>query len=343
MFGRKKSLWVPGGKVIVIVGGTRGLGLELGRQLSKAGAALAICGKDPLRLAMAESELRGPGAEVFAQQCDVTDSVQVSSFAADVLERFGRVDAVVNCAGVLTVGPALALTEQDYAESIDVMYLGPMRVNLAVLPAMLQRGEGRIVNVSSLGGEVGFPRMSAYSAAKAALHAYSRALAIELAPRGIAVTTVVPSFMRTGAHVNGRFKGRHHVEYNWFSLSSSLPLMSVSAEWAAGVIIEAMCRGHREVLVGPVAHAGVFFMRHAQALTDTALRGMHRLMPGSGSRDSETRLGFESTTALSESALTKLGRDAAKVYRQYGPTSGDGRLTVGPWNSHEATDREEAA
>lgn len=336
---RNKQQWDLAGKVVVIAGATRGLGLELSRQLTRAGAHLAICGRDELRLAAARAELQSQGADFLAERCDVTDAADVATFVSHVLARHGAIDAVINCAGVLAVGPATALTEGDYREAMDVMYLGPVRMNAAVLPIMLRQGRGRIVNIASLGGEVGMPRMGAYCGAKAALEMYSRGLAAELAGEGIVVTTVVPGFMRTGAHINGRFMGDHEGEYAWFSLSSSLPAVSIPADAAARRIIRAMQRGEREVLVGPLARTSVFFMRNAHWLTDAALRVVHRVLPGTHDRNAEAYFGFQSTTALSESLLTKLGRDAAKVYRQYGPVHSIVELK--DWR--EPLDYEEAA
>jgi short-subunit dehydrogenase len=110
---------------------------------------------------------------------------------------------------------------------------------LAVLPEMRRRRDGRIVNISSIGGKIGVPHLVPYCASKFALGGLSEALGAELAKEGIVVTTVYPGLMRTGSPRNADFKGQHRAEYAWFSISDSLPITSMSAERAARRIIEA--------------------------------------------------------------------------------------------------------
>src|SRR5438270_7691587 len=105
---------------------------------------------------------------------------------------------------------------------------------------MRRRREGRIVNISSIGGKLSMPHLVPYGASKFALTGLSEGMRVELRKDGVFVTTVCPGLMRTGSPVNADFKGKHREEYSWFSISDSLPLLTMSAERAAGQIIGAM-------------------------------------------------------------------------------------------------------
>src|SRR5690606_33875253 len=109
-------------------------------------------------------------------------------------------------------------------------FWGPFYCIDAVLGGMRRRGEGRIVNVSSVGGRVGVPHMVPYCAGKFALVGFSESLRAELRSSGIRVTTVCPGLMRTGSPRNALFKGRHRAEYAWFAIADSLPLATISSE-----------------------------------------------------------------------------------------------------------------
>src|SRR5205807_1998888 len=118
-------------------------------------------------------------------------------------------------------------------EAMRVMYWGPLYAMLAVLPQMRARREGRIVNISSIGGRVPVPHLLPYVGGKFALTGLSDGMHAELAKDGIRVTTVCPGLMRTGSPPNADFKGQHRKEYAWFAISGALPLFSISAERAA--------------------------------------------------------------------------------------------------------------
>src|SRR5205085_12580634 len=119
----------------------------------------------------------------------------------------------------------------------------------AVLPNMRKRRDGRIVNISSIGGKVSVPHLLPYCAGKFALVGYSEGLRAELSDDGIVVTTVCPWLMRTGSPRNATFNGHHKIEYAWFSIGGSLPLLTLSAECAARKILAACSRGDAEVVL----------------------------------------------------------------------------------------------
>jgi NAD(P)-dependent dehydrogenase (short-subunit alcohol dehydrogenase family) len=309
------------GQVALITGGSRGLGFTLAQELAGEGAKLAICARDPEPLERARQDLVALGAEVLAVHCDVGRRDEVEALVRQVTERFGRVDVLLNVAGIISVGPEEAQRLEDYQQAMDAMYWGVVYTTLAVLPQMRARGSGRIVNVTSIGGKVAVPHLLPYSAAKFAAVGFSEGLRTEVARHGIAVTTVVPGLMRTGSHLNAQFKGQHGLEYTLFSLVGNLPFTSMSARDAARMIVSALRHGDPEVVLG--WQAGLLMRLHgvAPGLTQDLLALVDRALPGPGDAPdaARRRLGRESQTPLSESFLTGLGQRAARDLNQ-GPT-----------------------
>ncbi|HEY0192806.1 MAG TPA: SDR family oxidoreductase, partial [Kofleriaceae bacterium] len=211
------------GKVVVITGGSRGLGLVLARTLVERGARVAICARDLDELGRARRELEQLGGEVFSAQCDVTDRDDVLNFIAAVEDDFGAIDILINNAGVIQVGPIEHMTADDFEQALSVNLRGPLHAMLAVLPGMRRRNAGRIVNIASIGGRVAVPHLAPYSTSKFALVGLSEGMRAELIKDGIYVTTVCPGLMRTGSPRHGLFKGNHQAEYAWFTIGDSLP------------------------------------------------------------------------------------------------------------------------
>src|SRR5436309_6326749 len=133
---------------------------------------------------------------------------------------------------------------------MDIMYWGPFYATMAVLPQMLQRKSGRIVNITSIGGKVSVPHLLPYDSAKFAMVGFSEGLRAELAKESIKVVTIAPGLMRTGSQVNAFFKGKNRAEYTWFTVLSSIPPLSMSAKRAAQQIVKATERGRTEVILG---------------------------------------------------------------------------------------------
>src|SRR5581483_1212723 len=231
------------GKVVLITGGSRGLGLVLAREFGRRGARVSICARNEHQLQTAAEDLRSRGIKVHPFVCDVTKQDEVNRNFRELERRWGKIDVLVNNAGTIAVGPIESATVDDFRESIDVHFWGPVYTTMAVLPGMRQRGEGRIVNISSIGGKISVPHLVPYSAGKFALSGFSEGLHAEVKKDGIHVTTVYPGLMRTGSPRNANFKGQHRAEYAWFSISDSSPLVSVSAERAARAIVKACQSG----------------------------------------------------------------------------------------------------
>lgn len=304
------------GRTVLITGGSRGLGLVMARMLLKEGARVAICGREVKTLDRARQELERGGGEVLAVPCDVTDQVQVEAMVAAIHSRWGAVDVLINNAGIIQVGPLESMTLEDFREAVDIHLFAPLYTALAVLPEMKRRGEGRIVNISSVGGKVSIPHLVPYAASKFALVGLSDGMRAELRQDGILVTTVCPGLMRTGSPPNAYFKGNHEAEYAWFSVGDSLPGMSMSAEAAARKVLEACRRGDAEALVGLPAKAAAVGRALAPNLTAAVSAWVNRFLPQDSTPERFT--GKQSETPLSQSWLTELSRRASERNNENG-------------------------
>ena len=144
------------GKNVLITGGSRGLGLLLAREFCREGARVAICARDQQELGRARLVLTADGYEVLPVACDVTDRDQVKDAITQIRNQLGPIQILVNNAGMISVGPLETMNIDDYEESIDTHFWGPLNTIIAVLPEMRQRREGRIVNISSIGAKLPF-------------------------------------------------------------------------------------------------------------------------------------------------------------------------------------------
>lgn len=318
---RKVSEYDLRGKVVLITGGSRGLGLVMARRFARAGARLAICARKTEELVRARLDLIGHGAEVTAVPCDITDREQVDEMVRKVLDNFGQIDVLVNNAGVIEVGPMETMTLEDYEEAMKIHFWGPLYTTLAVLPKMRERREGRIVNISSIGGKISVPHLLPYSASKFALVGLSEGLRAELKKDGIVVTTVCPGLMRTGSPRNAAFKGQHRAEYAWFSISDAMPLISISAEHAAQQIVAACQRGDAEAVLSLPAHLAVKFHGLFPGVTADLLGLINQLLPEPGGIGTEKAKGKESESDASPSWLTTLNERAAENNNEMGQDS----------------------
>ncbi|MCA1617930.1 MAG: SDR family NAD(P)-dependent oxidoreductase [Acidobacteria bacterium] len=300
------------GKTVLITGGSRGLGLVLARGFASEGARVAVCARDPRELERARADLARRGADAFAFPCDVSDRAQVKELVDVVTHHFGRVDVLVNNAGVIQVGPVEEMTLEDYEQAMAVHFWGPLYATLAVLPQMRARRDGRVVNVSSIGGKISVPHLVPYCASKFALAGLSDGLRAELAKDGVVVTSVFPGLMRTGSPRNASFKGQHRAEYAWFAISDSLPVSSIGAERAAAQIIDACRHGRAELVITTQAQLAVKFRALFPEAAAELLAVVNRLLPGPGGIGRARAKGRESESALAPSVLTTLTEWAAQ-------------------------------
>jgi NAD(P)-dependent dehydrogenase (short-subunit alcohol dehydrogenase family) len=299
------------GRVAVVTGGSRGLGLVLARELVREGARVAICARDQAELDRARTQLERSGAAVLPLTCDITSRDQVDAMLARVRERLGPVDILINNAGIIQVGPMEEMTAEDYENALRVHFWGPLFTTLGVLPEMRRRRAGRIVNIASIGGKISIPHLLPYSASKFALVGFSEGLRGALVRDGIYVTTVCPGLMRTGSPRNAWFKGRHREEFAWFSIGDALPLVSMAATRAARRILDACRDGDAELAVPLSAFLAIKLNGLFPGIGADVVSLAERLLPGPGGIGRDMRLGSESESGWSPSVLTKLGDEAA--------------------------------
>ena len=280
-------------QVVLVTGGSRGLGLALSRALLNQGCLLAICARDEGELARAKQDLAGHGRKVLMYQCDVTDRAAVNDMVESVLGDYGGIDIVVNNAGMINVGPLDSMTLGDFEKSMAVNFWGPLNVVWSVLPHMREQGGGHIVNVTSFAGRVPVPHLVPYDCSKAAFVGLSEGMRAELVRDRIDVTTVIPGLLHTGSPVNAEFKGNPESEYAWFSASDSMPLTSMSADRAARLIVKSVRQGGGQLTLG--WQAKVMRALHAVApnLFSHGLSMVNRMLPNDQGLPFERKLGAD--------------------------------------------------
>lgn len=313
-----------GDKVVLITGGSRGLGFALAREFAHRGARIAICARDPEELRRAAADLNKTEVEVMAVPCDISRREQVEAMVSQVMRRFGRIDVLVNNAGVIQVGPVETMTEADYEHALETMFWGVLHPTMAVLPHMRQRRSGRIVNVTSIGGKVSVPHLLPYGCAKFAAVGFSEGLHAEVARHGIRVVTVVPGLMRTGSYLNAQFKGAEEGEYVWFSLGATLPGVSLGAERAARQIVRAAEYGDAEVILSLPAKILARFHGLLPGVTADLLAVVNRFLPKAEGRELKATRGMEIDKRLASKVrkvVTGLGQSAAERFHEKPGTS----------------------
>ncbi len=295
------------GKVVLITGGSRGLGLVLARQLAAEGARLALVARTERELEAAATALRAQGADVLAFSADLREAAQAAAAVARTVAHYGQLDVLINNAGVIQAGPLAHMQADDFADSLAIHFWAPLHTARAALPHLRAAGNGRIVNIASLGGRVAVPHLAPYAAGKFALVGLSDSLRTELAVDGIRVTTVAPGLLRTGSPPNALFKGRHHTEYTLFAILGALPGLTVDAESAARQILTACRYGLPELTIGLPAQLAA----RANALFPSATALVQQIIvrllpPPTGPMGDQARTGWDSQTALAPSPLTHL-------------------------------------
>jgi NAD(P)-dependent dehydrogenase (short-subunit alcohol dehydrogenase family) len=305
------------GRTVFITGGSRGLGLVLAREFADEGARLAICARDAAELERARRDLVDRGADVLAVQCDVTNQDDVNQAVREIVGRFGGIDVLINNAGTISVGPMEVMSVEDYEAAMKTHFWGPLYATMAALPAMRARGDGRIVNISSIGGKVAVPHLLPYSASKFALTGWSEGLRAELQKDNIYVTTVCPGLMRTGSPRNAFFKGRHREEYAWFHVSDALPLTAMHARRAARQIVSACRHGRAEVILSVQAKAAakLYALFPGMAAQAAGLLNEY-VLPAPGGVGAIKVPGSQSESPVTRSWVTGLSRQAAEANNQ---------------------------
>src|SRR6267143_299680 len=267
-------------KVAVITGGSRGLGLVLARHVCAQGGSVALIARDPDELARAKADLVLRDGAVLTVECDLLDASQIQSAVQQIIDRFGRIDILINNAGIIEVGPLEHMTREDFERAMQLHFWAPYELVSQIVPEMRTWGGGRIVNISSIGGKVAVPHLAPYNVSKFALTGFSDAIRAELAGANIHVTTVAPGMLRTGSHVNAQFKGKHEIEFAWFSASAGAPLISMNADRAARKILAACRRGQPSLTLPFAARGAILGNALFPNLTGYMMKLVNRFLPG---------------------------------------------------------------
>ncbi|MES2321644.1 MAG: SDR family oxidoreductase [Pseudomonadota bacterium] len=187
------------GKVVLITGGSSGIGLAAAHKIAEAGATTIICGRDEDKLAEAAKEIRDRGFEVTTYAADVADMADCDRFVQLLIDNHGGVDVLVNNAG-RSIRRAIEASYDrfhDFERTMQLNYFGCLRLTMGLLPKMIAQKRGHIINISSIGVLTNAPRFSAYVASKAALEAWTRCASSELSDVGIKFTTINMPLVRT--------------------------------------------------------------------------------------------------------------------------------------------------
>jgi NAD(P)-dependent dehydrogenase (short-subunit alcohol dehydrogenase family) len=188
-----------GGKVVLVTGGSSGIGLAAARRVAAAGATTIVCARDPEKLEAARRAFQAEGRELATFACDLSDAADCDRFVGWLLDTYGHVDVLVNNAG-RSIRRGIESTFgrfHDLERLMQLNYFGAVRLTMGLLPSMIERRSGHVVNISSIGVLTNAPRFSGYVASKAALDAWTRCAASEFSDVGITFTTIAMPLVRT--------------------------------------------------------------------------------------------------------------------------------------------------
>ena len=185
------------GKTAVVTGGTSGIGRAIAIGLAEAGADVVATGRRQQQMEEVAAEIEARGRKTLRQIADVCDRASLERLLAASLEKFGKVDILVNCAGIAKRTPTLEASEDEWRDILDTNLIGTLRTCQIFGRPMLERGYGRIINIVSLTSFVAFTEVAAYAASKAALASLTRSLAVEWSKKGVMVNAIAPGVYRT--------------------------------------------------------------------------------------------------------------------------------------------------
>jgi 3-oxoacyl-[acyl-carrier protein] reductase len=184
------------GSVAIVTGGSRGIGRSIVEVLAAAGMEVVFTYRENSAAAQ-EVIAANPNAKISAEAVDVRDAAACAAFVEKVVDRTDRIDLLVNNAGVVRDNPLTAFEDKDVQDVLDTNVTGAFNMARAVVPFMVSQRRGKIVNLSSVSGEKGGRGQTNYAASKGAINGFTKALAVELAPRGITVNAVAPGVIET--------------------------------------------------------------------------------------------------------------------------------------------------
>ena len=255
---------IPASSVVLITGGSRGLGLAIASRFAKKPVRLVLAARKQAELEQAQAKLLAENPHLnpedfYLVAADLSQPAECRRLVSETISRFGRIDVLVNNAGIIEVGPIEAQPVEAFERAMQVNFFAALYTTWAALPHLRAQqplaGSRRaaIVNIASIGGKLAVPHMLPYSAAKFALVGFSEGLHAELRHKGIRVTTVCPGLMRTGGENHAQFVGDADAEKKWFLFAAKTPGIATTAEHAANKIYTAVEDGRAEITITPQA------------------------------------------------------------------------------------------
>jgi short-subunit dehydrogenase len=251
-------------RIVLVTGASRGIGPFIAEAAGKHGATLALTARSADGLEATAHRLRELGAEVMVAPADLCESSQREELVQGVLSTFGRIDVLINNAGLETEGAYAELPWRSVSENVEVNLLAPMALTHLVLPGMLERRTGHIVNIASIAAKSGAPYAATYSGTKAALAEWTRALRLELRHSGVRFSTIFPGYVREA----GMF-AKFHVKAPFL-------VGTCSPAQVAEAVVEAIETGRLEAIVNAMP------LRYAFILSEVSPAFGDWLMRASG-------------------------------------------------------------
>ena len=261
----------PEGSVVLVTGSSRGLGLAIASRFAQRPVNLVLTARSLAELQEAQGTLLQRHAHLRPENfllvpADLSQPGDCQRLVSQAFARFGRIDVLVNNAGIIEVGPIEALTANHFEHTMRVNFFGALHTTWAALPRLLAQPpasgwehRAAIVNISSIGGKFSVPHLLPYSAAKFALTGFSEGLHAEVRNKGIRVTTVCPGLMRTGGEDHAMFLGNVKEEKAWFQTCAKTPGIATTPEHAADEIFNAVAQGRAGITITPQAWVGARF------------------------------------------------------------------------------------